>query len=138
MPPAVNAGYQDLVKETKIPIWNFVGLAIVAMLITYGSYSSGETAKMEEGYLKAPAKGDLYQVVVEGNYTTFRVEDVNNDSLLVSWNNYGVTKATGLHQIEKDENYSDPVSMARSAVIEMKGAKKIYHIVRPSKQAGIQ
>lgn len=138
MTPAVRAGYQGLVKETKVPIWNFAGLVIVAILITYGSYASGETAKVEEGYFKAPAKGDLYQVLVEGNYTTFRVEEVNTDSLLVSWNNYGVTKATGLYKIDKDENYSEPVSMARSEVVEMKGAKKIYHIVRANKQAAIQ
>jgi hypothetical protein len=137
MPPSVRAGYLGLVKETKVPIWNFVGLAILAISITVGAYSSGETAKIEEGYLKAPAKGDLYQVLVEGNYTTFRVEEVNTDSLVVSWNNYGVTKATGLYKIDKDENYSESVSMARSAVVEMKGAKKIYHIVRPNKQAGI-
>jgi hypothetical protein len=130
MPPAVKTAYQDLERETRIPVWNFFGLAGAAILIAYSSYASGETAKQEEAYFNQPTRGDLYEVKIDGNYTTFRVEDVTNDSLVVAWNNYGVTKATGLSEIKKDENYAEPVSIARSEVSEMKRSNNIYHISR--------
>lgn len=130
MPPTVKTAYNDLVKETSIPVWNFVGLAVAAVLIAYGSYASGETSKKEEAYFNHPAQGDLYEVKIDGDYTTFRIEAVRNDSLLVAWNNYAVNKATGLSQIKKDENYADPVLIARSEVSEMKSSNNIYHIYR--------
>jgi len=134
MPPAAKIGYKDLERETKIPVWNFAGIGLAVLLIAYGSYASGETAKREEAYLSQPAQGDLYEVKVEGNYTTFRVESVSTDSLIVTWNNYGVTKATGLSQIEKDENYGEPMAISKSEVQQMKKDNSIYHIVRIAHQ----
>ncbi|HTF20282.1 MAG TPA: hypothetical protein VK658_19560 [Chryseolinea sp.] len=130
MPPAVKTAYQDLTKETRIPLWNFVGLAGAAFLIAYGSYASGETAKKEEAYFINPAQGDLYEVKIDNHYTTFRVEAVSSDSLIVAWNNYGVSKPIGLSDIKKDENYAEAVSIARSEVSEMKRSNSIYHISR--------
>jgi hypothetical protein len=130
MTPAVKTAYKDLERETKIPVWNFAGIGIFAVLIAYGSYASGETAKKEDAYFNQPAQGDLYEVKMDGNYTTFRVESVSADSLLVTWNSYGVTKATGLSQIEKDENYGEPVAIAKSEVAQMKKDRSIYHILR--------
>lgn len=81
MPASVKTAYNDLVKETSIPVWNFVGLAVAAVLIAYGSYTSGETAKKEEAYFKQPVEGDLYEVKIDGDYTTFRIEAVSNSTL---------------------------------------------------------
>lgn len=130
MPASVGAAYRHLENETRVPIWNFAGLALVAVLIGYGSYASGETAKKEQAYLNDPIPGDLYEVKIDGNYTTFRIEAVHSDSLLVSWNNYAVNKTTGLNDIEKDENYAEPVSLARTEVAALKSGNGIYHIYR--------
>src|SRR5262245_11950864 len=51
MSHSVSAGYKHLLNETRVPIWNFAGLALVAILIAYGSYAAGETAKKEQVYL---------------------------------------------------------------------------------------
>ena len=51
-------------------------------------------------------------------------------TVVVAWNNYGVTRSTGLSQIMKDENYAEPVSIPRSMVAEMKKSRDIYHITR--------
>jgi hypothetical protein len=130
MPQAVKTSYKDLINETRIPIWNFIGIVIIGVMVAYGSYASGETAKQEAAYFDNPAKGDLYEIKVDGNYTTFRIEAVSGDSLLVAWNTYEVTKATGLTQIEKDENYAESVMMSRAEVSELKKANNIYHIYR--------
>ena len=130
MPPAVKSAYKDLEKETRIPLWNFIGLAGAALLIANVSYTSVQTVKKEEAYFNQPSRGDLYEVKVDGSYTTFRVEAVTEDSLVVAWNNYGVTRSTGLSQIMKDENYAEPVSIPRSMVAEMKKSRDIYHITR--------
>ncbi|MGC3943710.1 MAG: hypothetical protein QM762_04080 [Chryseolinea sp.] len=130
MPQSVKTSYKDLVNETRIPIWNFVGLVVIGVMVAYGSYASGETAKKEEAYFNNPAQGDLYEIKVNDNYTTFRIEAVSGDSLLVAWNSYEVTKATGLTQIEKDENYTETVMIPRSEVSDMKKANSIYHIYR--------
>ena len=130
MPPAVRSGYQDLEKETRIPLWNFLGLAGGVLMIASVSYSSIERAKKEDVYFNQPSRGDLYEVKLDGNYTTFRVEAVTNDSLVVAWNNYAVSSSTGLSQIQKDENYAEPVSIARSIVTELKRNRDIYRITR--------
>ncbi|MEJ1240961.1 hypothetical protein WBG78_22635 [Chryseolinea sp. T2] len=133
MPQSVKTSYKDLVNETRIPIWNFVGLAIIGIMVGYGSYASGVTAKQEEAFLNNPVQGDLYEVKVDQNYTTFRIEAVSGDSLLVAWNAYAVTKATGLTSIEKDENYDETVMIPRSELSDMKKANNIYHIYRKSR-----
>ena len=130
MPAAVKTAYKNLMNETRVPAWNFVGLVLIALLIAYGSYSSGETAKQEEAYFNNPKQGDLYEVKVNENYTTFRIEAVSADSLVVTWNSYAVTKVAGLSQIEKDENYEETVSIPRSELSDMKKANSIYHIKR--------
>src|SRR6188768_1368202 len=38
MPPAVRSAYQDLEKETRIPLWNFLGLAGGVLMIASVSY----------------------------------------------------------------------------------------------------
>ena len=130
MPHAVSAAYRHLLNETRVPLWNFAGIALVAVLIAYGSYASGETAKREEAYLNDPKPGDLYEVKIDGNYTSFRIEAVYDDSLLVSWNNYAVNKVTGLNDIEKDENYAEPVSLGRTEVADLERENSIHHIYR--------
>src|SRR6478609_3803708 len=65
MPPAVKSAYKDLEKETRIPLWNFIGLAGAALLIANVSYTSVQTVKKEEAYFNQPSRGDLYEVKID-------------------------------------------------------------------------
>jgi hypothetical protein len=132
MPATIRGRYEDLTKETKIPVWQFSGLAIIVVLVVFGYQSSAADAKKEEEYFKSPAKGDLYEIKTdEGNYTSFKVEAVSDDSLWVRWNNYEVTKVTGLHKLDKEENYdSMAYSIARTELASLKQSSKIYNIRR--------
>jgi hypothetical protein len=132
MSPVIRSRYQDLIKETKIPIWHFAGLAIIGVLVVFGIQSSAADAKNEEEYFKTPAIGDLYELKTdEGSFTSFKVTAVSNDSLWVRWNLYEVNKASGLYKLDKEENYSEEaMSIARIEVADLKKTSKIYNIKR--------
>jgi hypothetical protein len=132
LPFEFRPGYQNLMKETRIPIFHFVGSALIGLAIVYGIYSSGQTAKQEADYFTNPKKGDSYAVKMEdGYYTTFNVDSVTTDSLYVYWNTMAVDKTTGLGKIRKVENYSterEPV--LRTYLSELRSSNKIHQILR--------
>ncbi|RAV97895.1 zinc-ribbon domain-containing protein [Pseudochryseolinea flava] len=132
LPLDFRAAYNNLLKETRIPIFHFIGAALIGTAILYGMYSSGETAKREADYFANPQKGDNYAVKIEdGYYTTFKVDSVASDTLYVYWNNMAVDKVTGLYKIRKDENYAtEREAVVRTYLSELKTSNKIHEIVR--------
>ncbi len=109
MPELIRREYDNLKSETKGPIWQFAGLGIIALLIVWVNYTSGEEKKMQLEYLASPQEGDVYEYKVEesGNYSTLKIVDVSGDSVFVSPNEYEINKITQIHKIDKAENYSD-------------------------------
>lgn len=116
---------------TKTPIWMFSGLFIIATLVAFGIYSSGETEKKEAEYLKAPKVGDIYRFESNpGFYSTMKVESVLKDSLHVFINKVETNKTSGVDDIDKPENYSEIYGYSKAEIIKMYKDKEIYEINR--------
>src|SRR5689334_11457267 len=108
MPGELKREYNNLKAETRVPIWQFLGLALIGLLAIWITYNSGEEKKKQLGYVANPAVGDVYKYRTENrSYSTLKVTSISADSVFVSPNNYESDKASGVYKIEKEENYAD-------------------------------
>lgn len=132
MPPQIKAYHERNLAETRIPVWQFTGVVLLTVAVAFGVYANGVDKDEQAQLLKAPVAGDVYEYKTgDGAYTTFRIAEVGEDSLAVSFNNYEVNKITGLSKIDKEENYSDTLYMLpRTELNEMFAAGEILDINR--------
>jgi C4-type Zn-finger protein len=108
MPAQIKAYHHRNLSETRLPLWQFSGLALIFMAIVFGAFANKADAEERSAFLQDPKVGDVYELKTgEGNYTTFRLMDITTDSVIVNYNSYEVNKVTGLPQIDKEENYVD-------------------------------
>ncbi|WP_430908539.1 zinc-ribbon domain-containing protein [Maribacter sp. 2-571] len=132
MPEPIKREYNALKKETKGPIWQFTGPGILTALVAWGVYAEGERKKRDMEYISAPMKGDIYEYkVASGSYSTLKVTRLSHDSVFVSPNDYEISKKSGLHTIDKSENYSDSIyGISKNELREMYGSGVIFNIGR--------
>lgn len=108
LPENVKMDYDNLKADSRGPIWQFTGLGLIACLIGWASYASGETEKQELEYIAAPLAGDVYDYKLEfRRYTTLKIDRVTSDSIFVFENQYEINKVTKIYKIDKPENYSE-------------------------------
>lgn len=132
MPEPIKKEYETLKNETKGPIWQFAGLGVIAILIVWSSYASGEDKKLKLEYIKQPQIGDIYKYKIEsGSYSTLKVVNVSNDSVFVSPNEYEINQMSKIYKINKPENYSDfSYGISNSMIKEMYDTGEIFDINR--------
>lgn len=100
--------YKYLKDQTTTPFWQFSGLILFVFLITWGYYTSKQDDKKELGYINNPQIGDTYTYKADTReYSTFRIIDIANGSLTISYNDYAINKFTKVNEIDLDENYSE-------------------------------
>lgn len=123
----------ELEKHSGIPILHFSGLAIIACIVAYFSYSSSKHKELEAEYIKEPAIGDVYSVESEsaGHYTAMRVASITQDSIYVLFNDYEIDKKSSIDQIDKNENYTDVKDgYTKEEIISLYADETIYAIKR--------
>ncbi len=132
MPEPIKREHENLKSETKGPIWQFAGLGLIAILIAWGNYVSGEDKKEELKFIAKPQKGDTYEYKIETrSYSTLKVVSVTNDSVFVSPNEYEISKMSKIYKIDKPENYSDLIyGISRLKLSDMYNSGEILDINR--------
>ena len=124
----------NLKSTAKTPIWMFSGLALLAILITSAVISDNKKKERNALLITAPQSGDVFEVRTEDNqYTLFKVEDVQADTVLVLVNNYQTNKSSGLSEIKSkgEKAYSDEIyTIARKDLKDMFDKGKILDINR--------
>ena len=132
MPNNIRKEYEYIKDEKRGPLWQFAGLGLIAVLVTWGSIATSQHKELVVQYLAAPVAGDVYEYKAEvGHYSTFKIVGVTQDSVYVSPNEYETNKVTGVDDIDKEENYSDEIyGMARKDIDEMYQQGEIYDIHR--------
>jgi len=132
MPTEIKREYNNLKAETRVPIWQFAGLGVIAVLVAFGVYANGENAKKQLEYLAAPAVGDVYEYKTDnGRYSSMKVVSVTADSVLLSANDYETDKMSGVAKIDIPENYPDETfSLAIKDIKQMHDEGDIYDINR--------
>ena len=60
MPAALKASYDNIKVQSKTPIWTFSGLALLAVLISFGVYSDNQNSARNAKLILEPQAGDIY------------------------------------------------------------------------------
>lgn len=132
MPERIKNEYLQLKSDTKGPLWQFAGLALIIVFIAWGIYTSEEQNKLEKVYINAPKKGDVYKYKIKtGVYSTLKVVNVTKDSVFVSPNDYEINSMSKIYKIDKSENYPDySYGISNNELKNMYESGKIYGINR--------
>ncbi|HTL07161.1 MAG TPA: zinc-ribbon domain-containing protein [Chitinophagaceae bacterium] len=102
MPPGLVNTYDRLKAESKTPVWTFAGLALFAILISLGILTDKNRHQRNAKLILSPQNGDVFEIKTKDNqYTLYKIEQVNKDSVLVLMNNYETDKLTGLSQLRE-------------------------------------
>ena len=112
MPASLTASYDNLKSQTKTPIWMFSGLALVAVLITIGVINDKKKDEKNAQLILTPQSGDIFEIKTKDNqYTLYKIDQIQGDSVFVRVNNYETNKATGIDDLKKkgDNAYSEEV-----------------------------
>ena len=115
MPAQIKTYHQRNLSETRIPLWQFAGLALLGVAIAFGVYANSADEQERSTFLQNPQAGDVYEYKTEGgNYTTFRLVNVTTDSVIVNFNSFEVDGIGGISKLDKAENYNDTLLYALS------------------------
>jgi len=134
MPPYMQVYYQNLKAQTKIPIWTFSGIALIAAIIVAGVISDKNKNAKNAKLISYPQSGDILEIKTkEGQYTLYKVEKVQGDSAFIRLNNYETNMSTGLNDLKRkgDEAYSPVIfSFSKKELKEMYDKGEIFDIER--------
>jgi hypothetical protein len=132
MPSEFRTYDTELRSSVKPPLWTFVGLFLIAGLISWGTYTSGQNAEKNKLYITNPQAGDMYDVKTEGNaWTVLKVKEVNADTVFILYNKFQVDKRTGIYKIKKDEDFEvEAFPMMKSDLADMFNKGEINDIDR--------
>ena len=132
MPAQIRAHHERNIAESRLPLWQFAGLALLFVGIAFGVYASGVDKEEQARFLQTPQTGDIFEIKTKaGAYTTFKVSDVIGDTVTVSFNDYEVDRASGIYKIDKEENYSEELYyLTKAQLEEMFSAGEIMDINR--------
>ena len=135
MPPPLRQEINHtLNSKTKTPVWMFSGLALLVILISSMVMDSNKKHERNAALILAPLTGDVFEVTTEDNqYTLFKVEEVQGDTVFLLVNNFQTNKSSGLREIKSkgEAAYSDEIyTIARKDLKEMFDKGKILDINR--------
>jgi len=134
MPPALTNSYDRLKAETKTPVWTFSGLAVVAILISIGVVADKNKDQRNAKLILTPHKGDIFEIKTKENqYTLYKIEEVQGDSVFIRINKYETDKLTGIGKLKNkgQSAYSEEqYSLAKSELKTMLDKGEILDIDR--------
>lgn len=110
MPDHIRNAYENLKSQTKAPVWMFSGLAVVAALITIGVISDKNKDERNARFILTPQSGDVFEIKTKDNqYTLFKVDQVQGDSVLIRPSEYETNRSSGLSELKRkgDNAYSE-------------------------------
>ena len=100
--PEIKMAYDSLKGRTKTPIWFFSGLALTAVLIVIAFISEQKNAEANAKLILAPKAGDVFEVKTkESQFTLYKVNLVEGDSVFLQFNNYETSRIKGLGEINR-------------------------------------
>lgn len=109
MPSYLKTSYENLKSPTKTPIWMFSGLALAAVLVAVGVFFDKKNDEENAKLILIPQRGDIFEIKTQDKqYTLFKVDQVQGDSVFVQVSNYETNKITGLSDLKK-KDYSEEV-----------------------------
>lgn len=102
IPSSLLSSYATLKGQSKTPIWTFSGLALIVALIAFAFVSEKKKDEKNAKLILSPQSGDIFEVKTEHHqYTLYKVDGLQGDSVLIRVNNYETNKVTGLSDLKR-------------------------------------
>jgi hypothetical protein len=131
MPSTLTTSYENLRAQTKTPIWTFSGIALVVVLITIGIISDKKNDEKNAKLILTPRSGDIFEIKTKDNqYTLYKVDEVQGDSVFVQVNNFETNKITGLDDLKTKAYSEDVFGISKTELKQMLDKGEIVDIDR--------
>ena len=112
MPTSLKTSYENLKAQTKLPIWMFSGLGLLVIFIAAAVISGKKQDERNAKLILAPKNGDVFEIKTKENqYTLYKVDEVQADSVFIRTNNFETNKASGIADLKRkgDDSFSEEV-----------------------------
>jgi len=132
MPDTLKLSYDNLKTHAKTPIWNFSGLAIVALVAIGLTISENHKNDKIGRYLAAPKKGDIFELkLADTVFTLYKVQKADADTIYFSPAKYQTNLETDVSSLsvrgfDEDSVYAVP----KSSLLKMNKKEEILDIER--------
>ena len=94
--------YQNGKLQTKMPIWIFSGLFILAVGIVALTINEKRKDQRNAQWIMAPIKGDVFEIKTKDDkYTLLKVNAVVKDSVYAIYNKYQTDGISGLDKMKE-------------------------------------
>ena len=134
MPENLLAAFQNLKAQTRMPIWTFSGLGLLAALVIAVVISDKKKDERNAKLILTPQSGDVFEIKTKENqYTLYKVSSIQNDSIIIHINNYETNKISGLADLKSkgESAYSeDEYAIHKSDLKQMLEKGEIVDIER--------
>ena len=130
-PESYKSHYKDLNHSSKIPIWMFTGLGIIAVII-FGIFINIKQNDSENAELVlSPKKGDIYEIKLsDEKYTLYKVDKVEGNAVYILENEYIADKEDGIDQLLLKPFYKESYPIMKSDLKIMLEKGEIIDIER--------
>ncbi len=123
MEPEAKQVFEDQKTRTRIPLWQFSGLILLAFLIAWFYLAVKEDNASELTFVQNPKIGDVYTFRDDANdYSTLKLIYVTSDSVEFVYNQYSIDRYVDIKDIDVPENYDE-----ESYIIARSDLEDLYH-----------
>jgi len=133
MPSSLRVAFDNVKSRTKTPIWTFIGVALIGLLIVNGIVASGRHDAQVSQRVKSPQAGDILEVKKSSSvFTLYKITAVRPDSVAVLPLLYSVDNPSGLSKLESGSyGYADePKMYSRENLSVLLHAGEILDVIR--------
>jgi len=130
MPLNLRVEFQNYKRQIKIPIWQFFGLFILAIVIAWFTIQISEDKANELMYIDKPELQDTYEYQInENRYSTLKIIDIKSDSIYFTKNYLTKPRRHKVYLIDKEYNYSDSIVKYSRKDVKMMFQKNIIFAI---------
>jgi hypothetical protein len=130
-PESYKSHYKDLNHSSKIPIWMFTGLGIIAVII-FGIFINIKQNDSENAELVLlPQKDDIYEIKLsDEKYTLYKVDKIEGNAVYMLENEYITNKEDDIDQLLLKPFYKESYPIMKSDLKIMLEKGEIIDIER--------
>lgn len=131
MPDGLRDSYNQVKAQTKIPVWTFSGIALIAVIVVIGIISGKKKDERNAQLILSPKAGDIFEIKTpDNNYSLIRVTSVNGDTVFIQQNEYQVDRSSGLDDLRKKDYAPEEYGISKSVLKTMLEKGDILDIER--------
>ncbi|WP_210517527.1 hypothetical protein [Hymenobacter terricola] len=108
MPEAAREQARDLKQQTRLPLWTWSGVGLVAAGLAWAAVAGTQNARANKAYLAAPRAGDIYTIHSTGDstqYSLLKVVSAKGNTVEVVANEYEIDNSHPIDELNAPTKY---------------------------------